>query len=90
MFREAIQLKLDGLPKGVTLATTLKPVPLEQKSSIIDAYVQAIERGDRVLGYRMEGYWSDVGTPESYARVRRDVDAGLINLAGRETVSEAR
>ena len=68
----------------------LKPVPLEQKSSIIDAYVQAIERGDRVLGYRMEGYWSDVGTPESYARVRRDVDAGLINLAGRETVSEAR
>jgi NDP-sugar pyrophosphorylase family protein len=68
----------------------LKPVPPEQKSSIIDAYVEAIERGDRVLGYRMEGYWSDVGNPESYARVQQDIDAGLINLAGRETVSEAR
>ena len=68
----------------------LKPVRLERESSIIDAYVEAIKRGDRVLGYRMEGYWSDVGTPECYARVQRDADAGLINLAGRETVSESR
>ena len=68
----------------------LKPVPLDRESSIIDAYVEAIKRGDRVLGYRMEGYWSDVGTPECYARVQRDAEAGLINLAGRAEVSEQR
>jgi len=41
-----------------------------------------------VLGYRMEGYWSDVGTPECYARAQRDADEGLINLAGRTRVSD--
>ena len=68
----------------------LATVPLGRASSIIDAYVESIKRGDRVLGYRMEGYWSDVGTPESYARVQRDAERGLINLAGREKVLESR
>lgn len=68
----------------------LTPVPLRRESSIIDAYVEAIKRGDRILGYRMEGYWSDVGTPERYAQVQRDAEAGLINLAGRTKVLESR
>lgn len=68
----------------------LTPLPPGRQSSIIDAYVTAIEHGERVLGYRMEGYWSDVGTPECYARVQGDAEAGLINLAGRMKVLESR
>ena len=61
----------------------LKHVPLGQESSIIEAYVGEIARGERVLGYGMEGYWSDVGTPHRYAQAQRDAEAGLINLDGR-------
>ncbi|MDE3120035.1 MAG: nucleotidyltransferase family protein, partial [Nitrospirota bacterium] len=46
----------------------LREVPAGRESSIIDAYVRAITEGEPVYGYRMAGYWSDVGTPERYAQ----------------------
>ena len=58
-------------------------VPYGRESSIIDAYVREIERGAVVLGYTMDGYWSDVGTPERYAQVQRDADLGLIDVSTR-------
>ncbi|MDE3224107.1 MAG: nucleotidyltransferase family protein [Nitrospirota bacterium] len=61
----------------------LREVPAGRESSIIDAYVRAITEGEPVYGYRMAGYWSDVGTPERYAQAQRDAEAGLIALAGR-------
>ena len=61
----------------------LDRVPYGRESSIIDAYVDEIERGGIVLGYTMDGYWSDIGTPERYAGAQRDVETGLINLAAR-------
>lgn len=61
----------------------LKDLPAGKESSIIDAYVRAIEQGESILGFRMAGYWSDVGTPERYAQVQRDAEAGLISLAER-------
>lgn len=64
----------------------LKEVPTGQASSIIDAYVSAIQRGEVILGYRMDGYWSDVGTPERYAHAQKDAEAGRISLAGRQAV----
>lgn len=63
----------------------LRDVPKGQASSIIDAYVAAIQRGEAVLGYDSEGYWSDVGSPERYAQTERDAEAGLINLAARKS-----
>jgi len=36
VFREPIQLKLDGLPQGVTLAAPLKPLPPEQNEFQIE------------------------------------------------------
>jgi len=51
-----------------------------EASSIIDAYVTALEQGALVAGYLCHGYWSDVGTPERYAHVQRDVAAGRISL----------
>jgi NDP-sugar pyrophosphorylase family protein len=36
-----------------------------------------------ILGYDMEGYWSDIGTPARYAQAQRDAESGLVNLAER-------
>jgi NDP-sugar pyrophosphorylase family protein len=48
--------------------------------SIIDVYLSLL-RQDRILqGYRMSGYWSDVGTPERYAEAQQDVREGRLNL----------
>jgi len=62
----------------------LRDVPAGRQSSIIEAYVAGLARGELILGYRMNGYWSDVGTPERYAQVQRDAEAGLICLAARQ------
>ena len=69
---------------GVHLMHTrlLRSVPKEQASSIIDAYVREIEWGERVCGFTMHGYWSDIGTPDRYTQAQRDVATGLIHLAG--------
>ncbi|MBM4123903.1 MAG: NDP-sugar synthase [Nitrospira sp.] len=61
----------------------LRDVPAGRESSIIDAYIREIERGEAVFGFRMTGYWSDVGTPQRYEEAQRDVDAGRIDLASR-------
>jgi NDP-sugar pyrophosphorylase family protein len=64
----------------------LRDVPRGRASSIIDAYVAAIEHGEAILGYDMQGYWSDVGTPERYAQAQRDAEAGVINLSWRRSL----
>jgi len=61
----------------------LQHVPQGVASSIIDPYVAAIEQGERVLGYDLTGYWSDIGTPERYAQADREARAGLIRLEHR-------
>ena len=64
----------------------LRDVPKGVASSIIDPYVRAIERGEPVLGYDVQGYWSDVGTAERYAQAEQDVRAGLIRLEDRQSL----
>jgi NDP-sugar pyrophosphorylase family protein len=61
----------------------LRDVPKGTASTIIDPYVAAIQRGEAVLGYDFDGYWSDIGTPERYAQAEQDASAGLITLAAR-------
>lgn len=41
-------------------------------------YPRAIAEGKPIFGYVYEGYWSDVGTPESLEAVRRDAAQGII------------
>lgn len=62
----------------------LREVPKGKESSIIDAYVAAIQRDEMVLGYDHRSYWSDVGTPERYAQAEQDASSGLITLASRQ------
>ncbi len=61
----------------------LRDVPKGKETSIIEAYVSAIQRNEPVLGYEHHGYWSDIGTPERYAQAERDAAAGRIRLAAR-------
>ncbi len=65
----------------------LRDVPMGKESSIIDVYVAAIERGEPVLGFDFEGYWSDIGTTERYSQAEHDAAAGLIRLDARTTSS---
>ncbi len=65
----------------------LRSLPVGKESSIIDAYVQGIQEGERIMGYDLDGYWNDVGTPERYEQVERDVAAGLLKLSVRKTDS---
>jgi NDP-sugar pyrophosphorylase family protein len=62
----------------------LRDVPKGKESSIIDAYVSAIERDEPVLGYDLKGYWSDIGTPERYAQAEQAASDGRITLATRQ------
>jgi NDP-sugar pyrophosphorylase family protein len=57
----------------------LNRLPSEGPASIIDAYVQALESGETLRGHLCNGYWSDVGTPERYEQVKRDVERGKIS-----------
>jgi NDP-sugar pyrophosphorylase family protein len=66
----------------------LREVPRGKESSIIDAYVAAIQRGDAVLGFDHHGYWSDIGTAERYARAEHDAKGGQIQLAARLPLAE--
>ncbi len=62
----------------------LSRVPVGKESSIIEAYVQALGDGAVILGYRMTGYWSDIGTAAAYEQAQRDVESGLMRLSDRE------
>jgi NDP-sugar pyrophosphorylase family protein len=41
----------------------------------LDVFPKLMREG-RIFGYRHEGYWADVGTPEDYLRVQRDILTG--------------
>jgi NDP-sugar pyrophosphorylase family protein len=66
----------------------LRAVPHGKESSIIDAYVRGLHEGERIVGYDLVGYWSDVGTPERYAQVEQDAAAGLVDLTSRKALLE--
>ena len=61
----------------------LRDVPKGKESSIIDAYISAIQRDEPVMGYEFAGYWSDIGTPQRYAQAEHDAGSGLIRLRDR-------
>ncbi len=52
-------------------------MPPAEKHSIERQFFPALlARGDRVLGPVHDGYWIDIGTPEKYLHVHRDILAG--------------
>lgn len=58
--------------------TILQAIP-SGPGSIIDVYIDLLRQGCPLQGYRMSGYWSDIGTRERYEQAERDVANGLLS-----------
>ncbi len=48
--------------------------------SIVDAYLAMIQAGERVMGYEMKGFWTDLGTPARYARFQELLEEEKISM----------
>jgi NDP-sugar pyrophosphorylase family protein len=56
---------------------TFDRIPSEVSWSIERSYFPSlIERGETFVAYLYDGYWIDIGTPEKYAQVHRDIMDG--------------
>ncbi|HET8644263.1 MAG TPA: NDP-sugar synthase, partial [Vicinamibacteria bacterium] len=73
------QITTDTINAGIYVLETrvLELMPPGVNHSIERAFFPAlIARGDRLTGYVHRGYWIDIGTPEKYLQVHRDVLRG--------------
>ncbi len=72
--------------------STFDRIPKDVSYSIERAYFPSlIERGEAFLAYTDEGYWIDIGTPEKYQQVHRDMfdgrfDRGPVAAAHRTAI----
>ena len=61
---------------------TLDRIPSNVSFSIERSYFPSlIERGEPFVGYVYAGYWIDIGTPEKYMQVHRDIMDGRFRAA---------
>jgi NDP-sugar pyrophosphorylase family protein len=73
------QITTDTINAGIYIldTATLALIPEGQNQSIERVFFPALlERGDLVRGYVHRGYWIDIGTPEKYLQVHRDILGG--------------
>ena len=74
---------------------TFDRIPSDVAWSVERSYFPSlIERGETFVGYTYEGYWIDIGTPEKYTQVHRDIMDGRYSAgpfrdhgAGRQWIS---
>ena len=73
---------------------TFDRIPSDVAWSVERSYFPSlIERGETFVGYIYDGYWIDIGTPEKYTQVHRDIMDGRYatgpfrEAAGRKWVS---
>jgi NDP-sugar pyrophosphorylase family protein len=81
------QITTDTINAGIYVlqTKTLELMPPAVNHSIERAFFPALlARGDRVQAHVHRGYWIDIGTPEKYLQVNRDVVSGRFraDLAG--------
>ena len=72
---------------------TFDRIPRDVSWSIERSYFPSlVERGETFVAYVYNGYWIDIGTPEKYAQVHRDIMDGryaaapFLGLSGARTV----
>jgi mannose-1-phosphate guanylyltransferase len=85
---EPAQITTDTINAGIYVlqTSTLELMPPGVNHSIERAFFPALlDRGDRVSAHVHQGYWIDIGTPEKYLQVHRDVLDGRfpVRLDGR-------
>ena len=60
---------------------TFDRIPSDVSWSIERSYFPSlIERGETFVGYIYDGYWIDIGTPEKYVQVHRDIMDGRFRV----------
>lgn len=74
---------------------TLDRIPKDTNWSIERSYFPSlVERGETFVAYVYRGYWIDIGTPEKYVQVHRDIMDGRFHAApfdgtpGRAVIAE--
>jgi NDP-sugar pyrophosphorylase family protein len=73
------EITTDTINAGIYVLETaaLELMPANVNYSIERGFFPGLlERGDRVHGFVHRGYWIDIGTPEKYLQVHRDVVGG--------------
>ena len=78
------EITTDTINAGIYILETrvLELIPPAVKHSIERSFFPALlERGDLVLGPVHRGYWIDIGTPEKYLQVHRDILHGRFRVA---------
>lgn len=61
---------------------TFDRIPEHEAYSIERGYFPSlVERGETFVSYLYDGYWIDIGTPEKYVQVHRDIMAGRCRTA---------
>ncbi len=61
----------------VITPSVLSKIPKGRRTSLeLDVFPKLMREGS-IFGYRHEGYWADVGTPEDYLRVQKDIITGV-------------
>jgi NDP-sugar pyrophosphorylase family protein len=70
----------------VIAPSALSKIPKGRRVSLeLDVFPKLMREGT-IFGYKHEGYWADVGTPEDYLRVQKDLITGV--LKPQETTAE--
>ena len=49
-------------------------IPTGEYYDFPDLVKKLIEKGEKVVGYRFDGYWQDLGHPEDYESATKDFD----------------
>ncbi len=58
--------------------SVLAKIPKGRRTSLeLDVFPRLMREGT-IFGYKHEGYWADVGTPEDYLRVQKDLLTGAL------------
>jgi mannose-1-phosphate guanylyltransferase len=61
----------------------LDEIPANRYADIIDVYLDCAARGMDIRGHRVNGhYWRDIGTPEDYHCIHRDIHENRCRPAG--------
>ena len=77
------QITTDTINAGIYVlqTSTLSLMPAAVNHSIERGFFPALlQRGDRVMAHVHRGYWIDIGTPEKYLQVHRDVLEGRFRV----------
>ena len=70
---------------------TFDRIPKDVSWSIERSYFPSlIERGETFVAYTYDGYWIDIGTPEKYTQVHRDIMDGRYQAAPFKDLAEPR